>query len=121
VDLVRGFRTSGQYDIKPTVRKCLMIAKVLAVREARASAADRIFREVVLDVLGNEPMFSDDPSVRTNQQRPVIEELIDRFCPPSGLPDREPAPADEVVYLGGNGHGNALHVELAVESGLAIG
>ena len=63
VDLVRGFRASGQYEIKPTVRKCLMIGKVLAVRHARASAADPVFRLICLDVLGSEPMFSDDPNV----------------------------------------------------------
>ena len=121
VELVRGFRASGQYEIKPTVRKCLMIAKVLAVRQIRASAADRVFREVVLDVLGTEPMFSDDPAVRNSQQRLVIEGLIDQHCPPDGLPAWEltPAPAGEIPGLGGNGHGAAAPRDLRLESGLA--
>jgi gas vesicle protein GvpN len=96
VDLVRGFRASGQYEIKPTVRKCLMIGKVMAVRQARASAADLIFRKICLDVLGSEPMFSDDPNVRSSQQRVLIEGLIDQHCPPDGLPAW-----DEALSAGG--------------------
>lgn len=121
VELVRGFRASGQYEIKPTVRKCLMIGKVMAVRQIRASAADRVFREVVLDVLGTEPMFSDDPAVRNSQQRLVIEGLIDQHCPPDGLPAWElaPAPAGEIFGLGGNGQGTAAPRDLRIESGLA--
>ena len=102
VDLVRGFRASGQYEIKPTVRKCIMIGKVMVVRRARASAGDPIFRRICLDVLGSEPMFSDNPAVRSSQQRNLLEDLVDQNCPPEGLPAWEeltpPAP-------GGNGSG----------------
>ncbi len=120
VELVRGFRASGQYEIKPTVRKCLMIGKVMAVRQIRASAADPIFREVVLDVLGTEPMFSDDPAVRNSQQRLVIEGLIDQHCPPGGLPAWEltSASAAEAPRPGGNGRGAKVLDELQVEPGL---
>lgn len=120
VELVRGFRASGQYEIKPTVRKCLMIGKVMAVRQIRAAANDRVFREVVLDVLGTEPMFSDDPAVRNSQQRLVIEGLIDQHCPPEGLPAWElaPASADEIPGLGGNGHGAVAPRDLRIESNL---
>ena len=87
MSVVRGFRASGQYEIKPTVRKCLMIGKVIAVRRARASIADPIFRQVCLDVLGTEPMASDDPAVRSSQQRQLIEGLIEEHCPADGLPE----------------------------------
>jgi gas vesicle protein GvpN len=121
VDLVRGFRASGQYEIKPTVRKCLMIGKVMAVRRIRASAADSTFREVVLDVLGTEPMFSDDPAVRNSQQRLMIEGLIDQHCPPAGLPAWEltAAPTAAPPHPSGNGHGAKTVNELPVEPGLA--
>ena len=89
VDLVRGFRASGQYEIKPTVRKCLMIGKVMTIRGALPSAADPIFRQICLDVLGTEPMFSDDPAVRGSQQRRTIEALIDEHCAPETLPSIE--------------------------------
>lgn len=117
VELVRGFRASGQYEIKPTVRKCLMIGKVMAVRQIRASSADRIFREVVLDVLGTEPMFSDDPAVRNSQQRLMIEGLIEQCCPPEGLPAWEltSAPAAEEPCCGRNGQGAKVPGELPVE------
>lgn len=89
VDLVRGFRASGQYEIKPTVRKCLMIGKVMSVRKARPLATDHVFQQICLDVLGSEPMFSDDPAVRSSQQRKLIENLLDETCPPDGLPTLE--------------------------------
>jgi hypothetical protein len=57
-----------------------MIGKVMAVRRARASAANPNFRKICLDVLGSEPMFSDDPAVRSSQQRVLIERLIDQHC-----------------------------------------
>jgi gas vesicle protein GvpN len=87
VDLVRGFRASGQYEIKPTVRKCLMIGKVMAVRRVRALVTDPIFQQIVLDVLGTEPMFTDDPAVRNSQQRVLIEGLIQQHCSADNLPD----------------------------------
>lgn len=91
VDLVRSFRVSGQYEIKPTVRKCLMIGKVMSVRQVRALAADPTFRQIVLDVLGNEPMFTDDPAVRSSQQRMLIESLIEQHCSVDDLPDWDAA------------------------------
>ena len=109
VDLVRGFRASGQYEIKPTVRKCLMIGKVLAVRHARASAADPVFRLICLDVLGSEPMFSDDPNVRTSQQRDLIEDLIEKTCPPEGLPAWEDVPPT-----------NGNHTEMAARDDVRV-
>jgi gas vesicle protein GvpN len=87
VDLVRGFRASGQYEIKPTVRKCLMIGKVMSIRQALPAANDAIFRQICLDILGTEPMFSDDPAVRSSQQRRTIESLIEEHCAPDTLPD----------------------------------
>jgi gas vesicle protein GvpN len=116
VDLVRGFRASGQYEIKPTVRKCLMIGKVIAVRRARASAADPVFCQTCLDVLGSEPMFSDDPAVRSSQQRLLIENLIEQHCPAGGLPPWEPTAGwpDEK----GNGQGADILDELDAVSQL---
>ena len=86
VNLVRRFRASGQYEIKPTVRKCLMIGKVMAVRRAHASSDDPVFRQICRDVLGSEPMGGDDPSVRNNKQRNLIDRLIDQNCPPLPWP-----------------------------------
>lgn len=129
VELVRGFRASGQYEIKPTVRKCLMIGKVMAVRQIRASAADRVFREVVLDVLGTEPMFSDDPAVRNSQQRLVIEGLIEQHCPPGGLPAWEARPTsaakmptfEKLASPGDDGRGAMAFSNLPIEPGLVTG
>lgn len=94
VDLVRGFRASGQYEIKPTVRKCLMIGKVMSIRQALPSSDDPVFRQICLDVLGTEPMYSDDPAVRSSQQRRTIEELIDATCAAETLPPIEDLAAE---------------------------
>lgn len=96
VDLVRGFRASGQYEIKPTVRKCLMIGKVMSIRQALPSAADPVFRQICLDVLGTEPMYSDDPAVRSSQQRRTIEDLIDATCAANTLPPQEDLVAERL-------------------------
>ncbi|MHB0874802.1 MAG: AAA family ATPase, partial [Anaerolineae bacterium] len=89
VNLVRAYRASGQCRTKPTVRKCLMIAKVMAVRHARASADDPIFSQICLDVLGSEPMGGDDWALRDSKQRLLIERLIDENCRPLPAPARK--------------------------------
>ncbi len=114
VDLVRGFRASGQYEIKPTVRKCLMIGKVMSIRGALPSATDAIFRQICLDVLGTEPMFSDDPAVRNSQQRRTIESLIEEHCVPETLPSPEEILAAEMAESTTTAAGAMLRAEITV-------
>lgn len=52
VDIVRDMRHSGLGNFRPTLRACIMIARVLAHRGGRPSADDPIFLQTCLDVLG---------------------------------------------------------------------
>ncbi|MCL4546071.1 MAG: gas vesicle protein GvpN [Chloroflexi bacterium] len=79
VDLVRAYRDSGACTFAPTVRNCIMLAKVLAVREARAEAGDRSFEQSCIDVLG--ARMGDSAQHRA---RAVILDLVEQHCPPTG-------------------------------------
>ncbi len=54
VDLVRNFRQLSGSNSRPTVRACLMIARVLAHRGGRVAANEPVFLETCLDVLSDD-------------------------------------------------------------------
>ncbi|MBI4671555.1 MAG: gas vesicle protein GvpN [Chloroflexi bacterium] len=51
VNLVRAFRETGEYEHRPSIRKSLMVAKLLHATHARAIHTDPMVRQVFLDVL----------------------------------------------------------------------
>ena len=51
VDVVRRFRGLGVNNHRPTIRACIMIAKIIALRGAAAESHDPVFRETCRDVL----------------------------------------------------------------------
>jgi gas vesicle protein GvpN len=96
VAVVRDFRAMGVLSLAPTVRACIMIAKVAALRGASISADDRVFAETCRDVLRV------DAVKITHEGNPAgdawLDEILARHCPPL-----EMAPA---LVGAGNGHGN---------------
>jgi gas vesicle protein GvpN len=80
VDVVRDFRTSGEYDQAPTMRACLMIARVLAQEGIAPLAADPRFVNVVLDVLESKKGFSSRAREQRAQQRRMLLALIEHHC-----------------------------------------
>lgn len=78
VDIVREFRVLGVHNYRPTVRACIMIARITALRQARVLAADPAFREVCRDVLCTDTLkiTHDGESVGSDR----LEELISRIC-----------------------------------------
>ncbi|MBU0492969.1 MAG: gas vesicle protein GvpN, partial [Chloroflexi bacterium] len=58
VDLVRDFRTSGEYDQAPTLRACIMIGRVAAQQGLRPAASDPRFVSICLDVLEAKTAFT---------------------------------------------------------------
>jgi gas vesicle protein GvpN len=54
VDLVRGLRRVGVNNSRPTIRACVAIARVLALRGLHAVREDPTFQWVCRDVLGSE-------------------------------------------------------------------
>lgn len=54
VDLVRELRSVGVNNSRPTIRACITIARVLALRGAHATHDDPVFQWVCRDVLSSE-------------------------------------------------------------------
>ncbi|MBI3781295.1 MAG: gas vesicle protein GvpN [candidate division NC10 bacterium] len=79
VQLVRALRDLGNSCYKPTVRACIIISKVLKIRQARASTHDPIFREVCLDVLTGETSGSQGRKQK-KEMFAVVEDLIRTRC-----------------------------------------
>lgn len=111
VDIVRDVRGLGLHQSLPTVRACIMIAKVTALRGAQVACDDRVFYETCRDVLRI------DSIKITRDGSPLgtawLDDILATICPPS-----QPRPAlpfgddDEAVpvALNGNGNGNGHHM-----------
>jgi nitric oxide reductase NorQ protein len=99
VDIVREFRSLGVHKHLPTVRACIMIAKVVALRGARVAHGDPIFHETCRDVLRIDSIkiTHDGNAVGTDW----LDEIITRYCSPSPLPH---------VAIG-NGHVNGTKAQ----------
>ena len=80
VDIVRDFRASGEYDQVPTMRSCIMIARVAAQQKMRPSAQDSRFVGVCLDVLESKTAFTMQARDRRTQQRKMLLNLIEHHC-----------------------------------------
>jgi gas vesicle protein GvpN len=79
VNVVRSLRATGECEFAPTVRGCIMIAKVIGVIGAAVDSRDELFCQVCTEVLGSEITRAGNSS---NQQRikDHIYELIQTFC-----------------------------------------
>ena len=84
VDLVRGFRSMGVSNYRPTVRACIMIARITVLRGAKVQADDPGFREVCCDVLCTDTLkiTHDGESVGTDR----LDQLINRVCGSTSTP-----------------------------------
>jgi len=80
VDLVRDFRASGEYDQTPTLRACMMIARVTAMQELQPSGQDPRFVSICLDLLESKTVFTSQARERRAQQRKMLLSLIEHHC-----------------------------------------
>lgn len=80
VNLMRAFRETGEYEQRPSIRKALMIAKILCTTQARSSIADPLFRQTCLDVLdaGREDSHATPAKL---QRRKTLLALMEKYCP----------------------------------------
>jgi gas vesicle protein GvpN len=76
VNIVREFRALGEYDQAPTLRACIMIARVAALQNLRPSAADPRFVQICLDVLESKTAFSLKNRERRAEQRNMLLQMI---------------------------------------------
>lgn len=78
VDIVRDFRSLGVNHYRPTVRACIMIARITALRKAQVDADDPAFREVCRDVLCTDTIKITHDGESVGEDR--LEQLIGRVC-----------------------------------------
>jgi gas vesicle protein GvpN len=78
VDVVRTFRELGANNHRPTVRACVMIAKVVALRGASASATDPVFRAVCRDVLNVQSLKVAHDGRHVGSE--CLDEIINDVC-----------------------------------------
>jgi len=78
VDIVRDFRATGDYTDTPTLRSCIMIARVVTHRLRESIAWDeQYFVTTCLDVLGSKV---DSSIERRENQKSLLVGLIERYC-----------------------------------------
>ena len=84
VRVVRDFRELGVLSLAPTVRACIMIGRITAMRGATISCDDRVFAETCRDVLRV------DAVKITHEGNPVgeawLEDILAKHCPPHETP-----------------------------------
>ena len=80
VDVVRDLRASGEYDQTPTLRACIMIARVVAMQGLELSPQNPRFVHVCLDVLESKTAFTSQARERRVQQRKMLLSLIEHHC-----------------------------------------
>lgn len=81
-DIVRDFRAIGDYDQAPTMRSCIMIARVSAQAGIVPLSTDHRFVTICLDVLESKAGSGSAARDRRLQQRAVIIGLIEQHCKP---------------------------------------
>jgi gas vesicle protein GvpN len=87
VELVRSFRTIGVNNYRPTIRACIMIGRITALRQARAAANDPVFREVCRDVLCCDTIKITHDGESVGEDR--LEQLIEQACGADAPPPTE--------------------------------
>ena len=80
VDIVRDFRTSAEFDQAPTLRACIMIARMSATLGIAPSAREPKFVSLCLDILESKTAFTSQTRDRRAQQRRMLLNLIDHHC-----------------------------------------
>jgi nitric oxide reductase NorQ protein len=76
VEIVREFRALGEYDQPPTLRACIMIARVAALAGLQPSLGEQRFVQICLDVLESKTAFSLKNRDRRAEQRKMLLQII---------------------------------------------
>ncbi|MFQ5901875.1 MAG: gas vesicle protein GvpN [Thermodesulfobacteriota bacterium] len=83
VNVVRSYRETVANGSSPTVRSCIMIAKILKLSGSQTTASDKVFKQTCLDIL-NANKGSNGASNTTDVTEEVVEKtvmgLIKKHC-----------------------------------------
>ena len=80
VRLVREFRASGEYEQLPTLRACIMIARLTAAQDLRPSSDDDHFVQICLDVLEGKSAPRTGATDQRASQRKLLLSMIEHHC-----------------------------------------
>lgn len=79
VDVVRAFRALGLSNHHPTVRACIMIGRIAALRGANVAADDAVFRATCRDVLCTDTLKITREGASMSDDR--LDDIIQQYCP----------------------------------------
>lgn len=79
VEMIREFRKIGVNNARPTIRACIMLARVVALRGTRVAAADPNFRKMCHDVMNVDCVKVTHDSEALGSGR--LDTIIDACCP----------------------------------------
>lgn len=82
VDIVRDFRQLGVNNHHPTIRACIMIARIVAYRKADVHPDDPVFREICVDVLKTDTIKVRKGGEALSEEH--IYDVIERQCKGNG-------------------------------------
>ncbi len=91
VHIVRDFRELTKSSITPTIRSCVMIAKVMSVQAAQAWNKDDNFRQTCRDVLLSRLSHGKVAPLELSKVETLLDDLIDQYCEGPLPDDRLPA------------------------------
>jgi nitric oxide reductase NorQ protein len=80
VGIVRDFRASGAYQQLPTLRACVIMARVLARQNQRPSADNPFFMQVCMDVLGGKTAYVSPSDERYAKNRKLLMDMVRHHC-----------------------------------------
>jgi gas vesicle protein GvpN len=78
-EIVSQFRNLGVNNHRPTIRACIMIARIVALRGANVERGDPVFRETCRDVLCTDTVKITRDGEAFEIDR--LEEIINQVCP----------------------------------------
>ncbi len=103
VDIVREFRTLGVNNSRPTIRACIILARIVAARKGTVATGDPTFRELCHDVLNADCIKVTRDGQTVGLER--LDEIIEKCCPPA--PARSLAGGPKLVKIAGESQGQA--------------
>jgi len=84
VEMIREFRTIGVNNARPTIRACIMLARVVALRGGVVDASDPLFRKMCHDVVNIDCVKVSHDGQALGLER--LNEIIDRLCTVAAKP-----------------------------------
>lgn len=101
VGMIREFRTIGVNNSRPTIRACIMLARIVSMRGGVVDASDAMFRKMCHDVVNIDCVKVTHDNQAFGLDR--LDAIIDKFCTavvkPMLVPVTAPVPVPETQVL----------------------